>query len=130
MRLKSTIANVPIIHLEILPDRLEKKLAEMTEGEEDERREKGKGKQIEMKDGYRKKESVKAKNRLREEMLLQRVVEEALDRGVFLIRPLYVAHEKFSPRPSIRIALSSQHQREHIEKAVAVIKESAAAVLN
>ena len=65
-----------------------------------------------------------------EERLLQQVVEEALSQGVMITRAkrLY-GQELYSPRPSIRIAVTSALSKKECEKAAGVVKNALVKVL-
>jgi len=124
----------PLIHLEIIESVLEDKLNRMTKEEDEQRKEKQKSK---LEERFGTTGSVKGtkaqeqlKKRVKEESLLQAIVDEALQRSVFLLRPSYTDQEKFMPRPSIRIAISTQHDNKQLSKAASVIQGCADKVLN
>lgn len=68
----------------------------------------------------------------REEVILQEVVEEALNTGGVLVtrtRRLR-GQETFEARPSIKLALSSSLSKKDMEKAVGALKAAFLKVLN
>jgi len=68
-------------------------------------------------------------DRMRDEKLLQAIVDEALSQGILLTRAQYVQAEKFLPSPSIRVAILSTHSKQDIIKAAKITKEAVAKVL-
>eukprot|EP01135_Chromosphaera_perkinsii_P011459 Nk52_evm35s2402 gene=Nk52_evmTU35s2402 len=69
-------------------------------------------------------------NRTDQCTILQRVVEEALKRGVLLVRAKYIEDEETHPvPPSIRVMLSVKHTNADIEKVASVLKKSVETVL-
>jgi len=69
-------------------------------------------------------------DRYQDELLLQKIVDEALANDVMLTRAKYV-HEKeaFIPDPSIRVTVSSANTEKQLTTAVSVIKNAVAKVL-
>jgi len=69
-------------------------------------------------------------DRLQNETILQNIVDEALNGGVFLTRARYVHnYEHNLPSPSIRIAVSGALTDQHLQTAVAVIRSAVDKVL-
>jgi hypothetical protein len=68
-------------------------------------------------------------NRYENEVLLQRIVDEALQNGVLLTRAKYVEGEEFPPVPSIRISVSAANTRKQLEDALRVIRAAVANVI-
>jgi len=62
------------------------------------------------------------------EKLLQVIVDESLKEGILLTRAKYSLDEKFLPPPSIRICISAANKKEHLEKAIDIIKKATAIV--
>jgi len=116
----------PIIHFVIANDYLDRKLKEVEE-EEGKHNNEGRSR---LEKRFAKKEDVNARQRLREECLLQNIVDAALAKGVLFLRPSYVELEKFMPAPSIRVTISLTQADESICRAAAVLKDCALAVLN
>jgi len=124
LKLRGTCQDSPVIHLEIVRTFLEEKLKEM----EEEELKSSEGK-FKLEKRFANKESIKARQRLQEEQLLQCIVDQALSRGVLFLRPSYVEMERFIPVPSIRVTITMAQTKHHICTAVAVLKECAKMVL-
>jgi len=68
-------------------------------------------------------------DRYRDEEILQKIVNEALNQDILLTRAKYVPTETFKPFPSIRICMSCTHTEDQLRKALEIIKKSIAKVL-
>jgi len=119
LKVRGSFRDSPVIHFEVVKSALGSKFKEI---EEEELKTSSEGK-VKLDRRFAKQESVKAKQRLREEQILQNIVDEALQQGVVFLRPSYVEMEKFMPAPSIRINISLSHEDEHLRKAASVLKE-------
>eukprot|EP01112_Ceratiomyxa_fruticulosa_P022903 TRINITY_DN853_c0_g2_i1.p1 TRINITY_DN853_c0_g2~~TRINITY_DN853_c0_g2_i1.p1 ORF type:complete len:490 (+),score=114.46 TRINITY_DN853_c0_g2_i1:95-1564(+) len=71
----------------------------------------------------------KSQGREKDEELLERIVEEALNNGVLLTRAKYVDNEKFLPTPSIRVCVSAVLSEKDIQFALKAVRNSAEKVL-
>ncbi|KAM9972225.1 hypothetical protein ACTFIW_003584 [Dictyostelium discoideum] len=68
-------------------------------------------------------------NRINDELLLQKIVDKAMDHGLLLTRAKYVSAEKFIPKPSIRISVSSNLSSDQIKESIEIIKKCTSFVL-
>merc|ERR1712157_266869 len=57
---------------------------------------------------------------------LQKISEALLDEGVSIPRARYINGEKYQPPPSLRLCISADHTKEHIEKGFNILKQVAA----
>jgi len=126
MVLRGNCRDTPIIHFVISAAALDRKLHT---GEGDEKNSNEGMSRLERRFAS-KKVDVKAKQRLREEQLLQSIVDAAHSKGVLFLRPSYVELERFMPGPSIRVTITITQADEDICRAAAVLKDCAQSILH
>jgi len=124
LHIRGACRDSPIIHFEIRKEVLEANLnKELVGGNASDGRSK-------LERRFARKEDIKARRRLKEEQLLQHLVDAALQRGVLFLRPSYVETEKFMPEPSIRATITTTQTEQHLRKAASVLKECAQLILD
>lgn len=91
LKIRGACRDSPIIHFEIRKEVLDAKLNKELASEN------ASDGIAKLERRFARKEDIKARRRLREEQLLQHIVDAALQEGVLFLRPSYVEMEKFMP---------------------------------